>query len=298
MTQERPQAEGIGSPVSAEGRLPDFLVIGAPKAGTTSLANWLRVHPDIYVPDQKEVRFFDEEWDRGIDWYREQFARVGTARVCGEATPTYLAHQSTVDRVAEVVPAIRAIALLRHPIDRAWSHYWFARRFDSRRSHELPPFAEMVEAEATSGPGPASRDTFLAHGRYAAHLSRWERRVGRDQLHVELFDDLEADPKGVFVRVCRFLDVDPSRTPGNVGKAYNANYRIRSPRLRMAMYRWRLWKRLPFRLGFLIDRLNQAPLDYPQMDPELRRRLVAEFEADNAALAEWLGRPLPEAWGR
>ncbi len=294
MAQEHAEGGTADSPTAARGRLPDFLVIGAPKSGTTSLATWLRAHAEIHIPEEKEIHFFDGRWDRGVEWYRDQFSGATDTEQVGEASPTYLFHPDAPERVARTLPGVRLVALLRHPVDRAWSHYWYERRND----RDDRSFADAVDLELTTGPGAIPRESYLAQGRYADLLERWEARFGRDRLHVELFDDLESAPDRVFADVCRFLGVDASQSPTNVGKVYNANYRLRSPRLRMAMYRWRLWKRLPFRLGFLIDRLNQAPLDYPRMDPELRRRLVAEFEADNAALAEWLGRPLPEAWGR
>src|SRR5215216_7751234 len=113
--------------------LPDFLVLGAQKAGTTALYAYLRRHPQIAGPSWKEVSFFDRHYARGESWYRGNFPsrpatwlarrRAGAEPIVGEASPGYLFHPHAPQRVATLLPNVRLIALLRDPVDRALSHY-------------------------------------------------------------------------------------------------------------------------------------------------------------------------------
>ena len=103
--------------------LPDFLVIGAQKAGTTALYAYLRWHPGITGPSWKEVSFFDRHWWRGEAWYRGQFPLRGRGRLVGEASPSYLFHPLAPERVHSLVPGARLVALVRDPVARAYSHY-------------------------------------------------------------------------------------------------------------------------------------------------------------------------------
>ena len=105
---------------------PDFLILGAQRCGTSSLHHWLSQHPDIWLPDEKELHFFDLNWHAGPSWYRGMFTDDG--RVVGEATPIYLFYPNVDDWVHEVAPDCKFIVLLRDPVDRAYSHYHHALR--------------------------------------------------------------------------------------------------------------------------------------------------------------------------
>jgi hypothetical protein len=133
-------------------RLPNFVIIGAPRSGTTSLAHSLSQHPEVFVTMQvKELHFFDTNFDRGLDWYRQQFsgADAAAAKAAGEATPTYMYDETAMSRMAETVPDARLIAILRNPVDRAYSHYWMNRSLD--REDLLFPVAIETEAERLAG---------------------------------------------------------------------------------------------------------------------------------------------------
>src|SRR4051812_42429120 len=107
-------------------RAPDFLIVGAAKAGTTSLAAYLAEHPDVFMARRKELHFFgrEKEYRRGWEWYCSHFEGAGDARAVGEATPDYMWRERAVERIAQDLPKARIIATLRHPVDRAYSHYW------------------------------------------------------------------------------------------------------------------------------------------------------------------------------
>jgi hypothetical protein len=272
------------------GRLPDFLVLGAPKSGTTSLAAWLGAHRDVYVPPQKELHFFSREdhWSNGTQWYRQALSDGGQ-RLVGEATPNYLGHEAAAARIAATVPKARLIALLREPVDRAWSHYSYDR--DLEIGPERRPF-ETIVASA----GSPDEHRYLADGRYVRHLERFAAHVPREQLLVLWFDDLRDEPERVWRDVCAFLDLDPDPVPAAVGSVHNRHYRVRAPQIRRAMVRWRAWKRLPFGLAPRIDRLVRAEGGYDAIPADLRERLCASYADDDRALSEWLGKPLPAGW--
>ena len=194
--------------------LPAFLVIGVQKGGTTSLFRYLEEHPRVAAPRVKEVHFFDEAFDRGVDWYRGNFPvrRPGGRWVAGEATPYYLYHPRVPERVHATLPGARLVALLRDPVDRAYSHY----QHEVRAGRERLTFEQAIDAEherlsaEPAGEGWAHRhQSYLARGRYAEQLERWLRWFSRDQLLVEASEDLYADPGAVVARVQRFVGLEP-----------------------------------------------------------------------------------------
>ena len=283
-------------------RLPNFLIVGAAKSGTTTLASHLSKHPDVYVPPAKELYFFerDELWDKGPDWYAEQFASAGDAIAVGEATPGYMFYPWSVERIAQLLPGVRAIVCLRDPVERAYSHYlhWADRMWFEPRS-----FGEAVEDELAAGADEvAAHDprrsppyfAYLARGKYLEQLERLAGALGRDSVHVLLLEDLQADPGGTFSAICSFLGVDPGVTVPNLGAREN----VYSPHTPRRAWRWltkhRVLQRLPRPVAKLIARRIVAPRPrpVPPMDPAVQGRLAEHFVPYNAALADWLGRDL------
>jgi len=283
---ERSAAQG-GTGVAA--RLPTFLLVGAPKAGSTSLAAHLSAHPQVFVAPEKEVHFFDHHWERGRDWYRSRFAGAAVPGIAavGEASPTYLGHPDAHHRIAETLPDARLVAILRHPVDRAYSTYWWRHAFESRS------FEQAAREQMSTG----KMVGYIGESRYVHHLRRLAERFPRERIHVLLLDDLRRDPNPTFAAICRFLGVDDTVQPTDLGAVHNPAFRFRSKRVLNGMLRMRAWRRAP-RLAAAVDRLNRAPLQYEPLDAGLRAELCAWFEPDNAALAEWLGRELPASWSR
>lgn len=290
-----PAERVAGEPAPAPGPLPDFLVIGAPKGGTTSLAAYLAAHPQVYMAPQKEVDFFQYRWQRGIDWYRTNFAGAQPGQRVGEATPWYLAHPQAPERMAAVVPRARLVALLRNPVDRAYSQYWwqYAYRVESRT------FAEAVAEELRDpGAAPAMMPVgYLAAGVYVEQLRRVVAHFPREALLVRLTEDLARDSAALFAEVCHHVGADPAIVPANVQRSYNAAFEFRSLRLFRLMQRTHAWRRLGMRLATRLDAWNRRRIAYPPLDAALRARLVEHFRPANAELAEWLGRDL-SAWDR
>jgi hypothetical protein len=208
--------------------LPDFVIFGAAKCGTTSLYDYLAQHPMVVPCRAKEVHFADRERNaaRGPRWYRSWFPTtsqlrkagraVGAERaVCGEATPNYLTTPGAAGRLQAVVPDARLIALFREPGDRSWSHY---RMFHHERATlegfaaDLPVEAELLAPDVMKLWGDRSHE-FLRQSYYAAFLIEWFEAFPREQILVLRSEDLFAQPRETFARVCDHLGLATIEPP-------------------------------------------------------------------------------------
>jgi Sulfotransferase domain len=272
-----------GARVVTTTTLPNFVIIGAMRSGSTSLYKYLQVHPEVFMP-RKEIHFFDRRWDRGLDWYRSRFDGWAGQPAVGEATPTYLAEPVAIDRMAATIPGARLVAVIRDPVDRAYSHYWMERA----RRREPRTFEEAV-ADELAGVTVDDRSDYLGMGRYLAQLEAVCVRFPRHQLDVVVFDDLRDRPDATYAELCRFLAIDDGFTPPHLGDRVNRFVAFRSMRVRG------LRRRLPktLRIGRIVGKLNAIEGGYPAMAEATRTELRRHFAPDNAALAAWLGRDLP-----
>lgn len=267
-------------------RLPNFVIVGAMRSGTTSLARYLGAHEDVFMAPQKEVHFFDRNFDRGVDWYRAQFRGAGDKHAVGEATQTYLYDERAMQRMAEVLPDARMIVLLRHPIARAYSHYWHNRSI----GRESLDFGAAVSAEPdrlrSEDVGDRYTYSYVDRGRYVRQLRRLAELYPRESIHVILFDDLLDSPVEIFRETCRFLEVAASMVPPELGTRINPFMTFRS------LYVRRLAKRLPKRLGNVVGRLNNRHDSYPPMAADVRATLLESFRDEIEELGSWLGRDM------
>ena len=260
--------------------LPNFVVIGAMRSGSTSLYKYLQAHPDVYMP-RKEIHFFDRKWDRGLSWYLTRFEGHAGQTAVGEATPSYLAEPEALDRMASTIPDARLLAVLRDPVDRAYSHYWM----EHARARDPRTFEEAIADELAERPGAPD---YLARGRYVRQLEDVGARFPRAQLQVVLFDDLRDRPQETYADVCRFLGIDDRFVPPRLGERVNRYVEFRSLRMR------RVRRQLPstWGIGRIVGRLNAREGPYPPMAPETRAELRRHFAPEITALATWLGRDL------
>jgi hypothetical protein len=200
--------------------LPDFLIIGAMKAGTTSLYHVLAGHPQVMRSLYKEVHFFDTNFDKGLDWYRAHFPReqrkARTHSITGECSPSYLFLSSVPSLVKSVVPNCRFIVVLRNPIDRAYSHY----HHQIRRGKETLSFEEAIHREkaiieANGGvlqPGSGTQNgqpvlSYLVRSIYEIQLRRWFDLFPREQFLILEYKDVFEDMRGVMEKTCSHLGV-------------------------------------------------------------------------------------------
>ncbi|MFI7607319.1 sulfotransferase domain-containing protein [Micromonospora sp. NPDC049366] len=217
--------------------LPDFLIIGTKRGGTTSLWNYLIQHP--LVPrlfpawNTKATHYFEENWFRGEAWYRSHFptdrqrglleSRYGGPVRVGEAAPLYMFHPLAAGRVAALMPSVRLIVLLRDPVERAYSHW------KERRTHGVEPlgFAEALAAEQARTAGERERliaepgyhshrhdwYSYRARGRYLEHLEPWLDAFDRQRLLVLASEDLYRDARATYRRTLDFLGLPPYDLP-------------------------------------------------------------------------------------
>ena len=261
--------------------MPTFIIVGAQKSGTTTLHDLLGQVPQVWVSDPKELHFFDKHHGRGLSWYEEQFSPSPDQQAWGESTPFYLYKDRARRAMAEALPSASFIAVLREPVSRAYSHYWFAR---SKNAEEIETFAEAIEAEPlrlrAKRDGQPAKGSYLDRGRYHRQLVDLADRVGKERILVHLTDDLRDDPIGVLRRTCRFLGVDEEGVGVVQVRERNTfgNRTVNSERAG--------------------DTAAERRLDvvsgdgYPPMNPDLEGELRVRFRDDNTLLAEWLGRDL------
>jgi len=245
--------------------LPDFIIIGGQRCGSTSLYNLLIQHPRIAPAFRKEVQYFSLRASRSLDWYRSHFPLArgdgdGQPSVSGEATPYYLFHPAVPKRIHDVLPDVRLIAVLREPVARAYSHY----QHEVRSGYEDQSFEDAVRLEPERLRGERERllrdpryysfehhrHSYLARGAYAEQLEEWLRHFSPEQILVMDSREMFEQPGAVSNRVFRFLDLPDFDVP---------------------------------------DRRARNAAEYDGMDPSIRAPLIAHFEPRNRALFELLG---------
>jgi hypothetical protein len=306
--------------------MPNFFIVGAQKAGTTSLYHYLNQHPEIYMSPVKEPRFFAREINpegevvvqtfggpsrrqpprfANLDAYRALFQGVKDERAIGEASPTYIYAPGTAERIKKHVPEARAIALLRNPADRAYSAFLHAVQ---NGSEPLMDFAQALHKEEDR-----VRDNwgYVFHyrnrGLYHAQLERYFEVFGRENVGVWLYDDLRDDPAGLVSNVFAFLGVDDSFVPDASSRHKSAGVPessiARATVNAMATGARISRKALPpesrlFSVIFpFVSKTRQALQGRvltkpPPIDPEIRRELIEGYKEDIQKLQELIGRDL------
>ncbi len=253
-------------------RLPDFLGLGAQRAGTTWLDALLRGHPALWLPERrKELHYFDRHHERGAAWYAAFFARAPADRLAGEITPRYLYEPDAPARAAALVPGARLIAILREPVARAYSQYALTVRDEDYAGTFRRFLAERPDA--------------LARGRYHEQLVRWTARFPRERLCVLVLEQVVREPARARAALAALLGVDPALFPAAPDEgARNAGGRVRRARGYAAAVRVGTWLRerdwdapvqLAKRLG--VARLFGPRAPLPPLEPELRAELAPRF---------------------
>lgn len=213
-------------------QLPDFIIIGTQRGGTTSMYNYLVAHPAVGRALTKEVRYFDLHFDRGPAWYRAQFPslrsgavlkrRTGMDRVVGEASPDYMFYPRAAARVADLLPSVKLIVVLRDPVERAYSHYWHqvTRGFESlsfeeaiaREPERLAGEVEKMLADEHYVSFPFHHHSYVARGIYVDQLERWMGTFPREQFLIVQSEAFYEGTANVMDEIFRFLDLPPWRS--------------------------------------------------------------------------------------
>ena len=263
--------------------LPNFLVIGAPRSGTTWIELNLRQHSDVFFPERKELHFFDrdENYARGMPYYEAFFENTGTVRAVGEGTPDYLHIPKAAARIKEHLPEAKLIVSLRNPVERVYSRYWNARgKYEENANLS---FEQKL----------SDKPAFIAEGLYFQHLSRYLDLFDRSQLLILLFDDLKADSLAFLRQIYEFLDLDPDCQSVLLNQKIGTSAsQKRNARSKLLFYLRKASRRMGlYRMADTIDRANRVPL--PKMRPETREWLLREHYGEQIErLEDLIGRDL------
>ncbi len=323
----RPELTGQPSDAPTPERLPDFLIIGHEKCGTTALYRILRSHPQIYMPQLKEPRYLTREHDadpaaakaatlpRTLEDYLALFAEARPEQIAGEASPQYIRSPVAARRIAELLPDARMIAILREPVGFLRSFHLACLRSGIETERDLRRALDLEQPRRRGEsipPGCLAPDRLLysEHVRYVEQLRRFERAVSRERLHVIIYEDLRRDNERVAREALRFLGVDqtlPIEISNSAGQRRKAVRNVRLMRLAIALKRARrrpdsapaMIRALNRVVGPRLEAVGKRALYAPprpvqdELAQELRRRLQPEV----AALGEYLQRDMLGEWG-
>ena len=277
---------------------PNLFVVGAAKAGTTSLWRYLGEHPEIYMSPVKEPHFFTSFSPvlvpavKDAQAYLRLFDRAGAAKLRGEASPSYLHDPDSPQAIKRVRPDAKIVIALRDPVDRAYAFYWTGVKYGGK----VKPFLEFIEGELALPE--AERPSTLCVG-YSLYADGVMRYLGAfdGNVHVLFFEELAQDARGELRRLFAFLDVEPDLADRVKLERHNSFAMPRNELTRRFLVarplRQAARSLVPAALRPRVESVFLSSTPRPPMDPEARRLLEDAFAEDRARLADILGRPLP-----
>lgn len=198
-------------------RLPDFLCLGAQKAGTSTLHAMLSRHDQIFVPRQKEVHYFTLHSEKSIEWYANFFRYANASHICGDITPYYLFHPAAPERIRRLLPHVRLVVLLRDPVARALSGYFHSQRRGEEHMNIEDAFdqeekrlagAENVLRHVGARHASHQLHSYLSRSRYELQLARYRRLFPKQQLHVVNSEDFFKNPERIWKSLQQFLELE------------------------------------------------------------------------------------------
>ena len=302
-------------------KIPNFLVIGAAKSGTTSLYQYLKQHPQIYMSPRKELKFFALEGEspnfRGpgdephncnaitdIETYQSYFQGVVNETAIGEASPRYIYIPKAAERIKYHIPNAKMIAILRNPVDRAYSSFMH----QVRKGRESLSFAQaLLEEDKRIENNWAPLWHYKQMGFYYTQLKRYFDLFESRQIKIYLYEDLETNSTSVVKEIFRFLEVDDTFIPDNTSIIYNKGGVPKNNALheldnalhelvhRQNLIKSALKPFLPSKLRKFIKKTfkqNLQNLEKPKLPFDIRRQLTQEYRADITKLQDLIQRDL------
>jgi hypothetical protein len=274
--------------------LPNFIVIGAQRSGTTFLDKVLRAHDEVYLPPyRKEIHYFDWHFARGADWYRGFFPSSGEAskyRAIGEVTPDYVFEPAVPARIAEMLPDSRLVMMLRNPVRRVFSGYLHhVRSFNDRRGFERF-IAEQHDA--------------VERGFYAQQIKRYLNLFSAHNIHIMISEEVFGRPQSELDRLAEFLNLTHSWNDASE-LVRDRVYRGEVPRFQSAFYYARRFGELLSSLGLdrFVDQAKRMGVpnlfgqrrEVLEMPASIQESLQQLYEPHICELEALLGRPL-DGW--
>lgn len=276
-------------------RLPTFVVIGAMKGGTTSLAAYLAGHPDVFMSSPKEPRYFTKEWERGREWYESLFEAGRTAAARGEASTDYTKApqvEGAPARLAQVVPDAKLLYLVRNPVDRIRSHYVHRSSRYVETKIERRPLDVAVRHDPM----------YLDWTRYGAQLDRYLEHFPREQLLVVSSERLRTSRRETLAEVFEFIGVDPHVDVPDLDRELNRGAgKRRIPQwvrpMRAVLWRLGIFGRMTPHQRKSLQRRLQRERIRAEMPAELEEWIWQELDDDLHRLRKIVG-PDFDLWGR
>lgn len=294
--------------------MPNFLIIGAAKSGTSALYHYVRQHPNIYMSPRKETHFFAfvngnpntsgpgdtiPNAVTNLDDYKLLFEGVSREEIVGEASPTYLYIPGTADRIKQYIPNVKMVAILRNPVDRAYSAYMHLIRDGREPIPEFKKALDMEDKRIEANWGPIWH--YKYGGLYYVQLKRYYDIFNKDQIRIYLYDDFNQDPIGLLQDIFRFLDIDDTWVP-DVSIRPNVSGVPRSMALHKFLHRVLLQpnpvkslsrKVIPEDIRFrTITQIRNKNIKKQPMSPDVRKYLVDWFREDISNLEGLIDRRL------
>jgi len=279
----------------AASKLPDFIIVGAQKCGTSTLHYSLSKHPNIFMSNPKELDFFDNDdnFKLGIEWYASFFEKCPLDSIAGEASPEYFHCEQAAYRMAKLLPKVKIIILLRNPVDRAYSGYWHSVRIAS----ETLPFNRAIKIEAeriVNNPYGMKFYSYISRGLYFKQIKTYFDLFGRSKIFIIISEEYFSNPAGTLKKISEFLGVNcDKRFLDSVRMDIkNEGRTMRSEKLQRLYKQLRKGqKQIPF-FATVINRINKKREKYPTMDKETKRNLEKYFAESNQELDKLLRRDL------
>jgi len=284
--------------------LPNFLCVGAQKAGTTTLFDLLNQHPQIYLPTCKEVHFFDkdERYLRGLQWYESEFfSQVCGEKAVGEITPIYMYLDYVPRRIYESLGAdIKLIFMLRNPIDRAYSHYWMI----YSRGYEKESFEAAIDREKKriqSGEFERIHYSYIDRGFYCQQIRRYLNFFPKRNMCFIIFEKFVNDMPRAMGQIFAFLEVDwyeklkfgMKSNPATLPRSTLVRDLVHGRSSAKAFGKQLIpSKRIRGFIAQLIDRINTVPVTKPPLSKETRSKLADIYRSDIEQLGDLLGKDL------
>jgi hypothetical protein len=261
--------------------LPNFIIAGAARSGTTSLYYYLKRHNDIFMSPHNEIRFFDriENYEKGPGWYEKHFEGYTGEKAIGEKSAAYLHYECVPGKIAELIPDVKLLFILRNPVDRAYSHYWHRINL----LNEYRSFEDVVKSDSD----------IVSMGLYHKQIENYLNYFSKEQILFLLYDDLLDNSVSVLKTIYRFLKVDENFVPSNIGKIKNpaGKSSIFIPQKQLSRLKQKA--RLPKFVKNIISSLGKTPSKkYPSMKYETRKYLIDFYHKENIKLSKLLDRDL------
>lgn len=290
---------------------PNFFIVGAAKCGTTSMYEYLRVHPEVFMPEKKEPYFFGRDLEIADYWairdetqYLSLFTDAGQATRVGEASVWYLPSQQAAQEIKQFDPQAKIIIMLRNPVDMAYSLHG---QFLFSSNEDIVDFQEAWDAQSDRQRGQRIPPTshfprglqYTQMATYSPQVQRYLDVFGPQAVHVIIFDDLISDTQTVYQRVIDFLEIDPDFRPdfsvANAAKPLRnlpAKRFLKSyPRVEKALGAT-LSPSIRHCVGNTLTKILKQPSRGKKLSPDLRRELMSQFRPDIDQLSSLIDRDL------